>query len=221
MLSRADRVLGALVVLKAIDTLLRGPGQLGAAGWTVALLLFTGGGVALLVLPSRPAWAAVVAGGLLTAADAPIDLQRQHLVLLLLAGLGAVVARTPDERGLLWRVLVTVLYATAALAKTSETFLGGDVLAVALRDGPLPVELPVRVLVALGVVTIGVEAVLAAAPWSVRAGRVALPLAAALHGSALLLLPSDPLVALRLLFFGGVSGVLVAVCRCTGAGRRS
>lgn len=216
MLRRADRVLGALVLLKALDGLQRGPGVLGAPGWALALLLLAGGGAALAVRPSRGAWAVVLAGVVVTAVDAPVDLRRQHLVLLGAAALGAVVATQDAERLLLWRALVSVLYGTAALAKLNETFLGGDVLAVALREGPFPVAPPTTVLVLGGLLVLAAEAALAAAPWVRWSG--ALPIAVVLHAGALVALSGTPLVGLRLLFFGGVSVVLVAVSARPGRG---
>lgn len=204
-----SRVLGAVVLLKALDVALRGP---------VTPLLLAGlpalvaGGLWLVVRPSRPAWALVALAGAVLAADAPVELRRQHLVLLIGLAVAAAVARTAAEQRLLWRTQLTVLYAVAALAKLNETFLGDDVLATALIAGPLELLPPPGVLVALGVALVAAEAALAVLLW-VRP-RAALPLAGALHASALLA-AADPDVALRLVVFGGAAVAAVAAVRAS------
>lgn len=136
----ADRLLGALVVLKAVDVVARGPEALPGRLWATVLLVWTGAGLALLSgRPglSRAGWAAVVVAGAGLAVDLPLELRRQHLVLLIGVALAAVVARDRAERLLLWRVQLLGLYGTAALAKLNESFLGGDVLTLVAAAGPL------------------------------------------------------------------------------------
>lgn len=202
------------MLLKAVDTALRGPGALPVAAWVLALGSWVLAGAVLGCGPrlsaSRAAWLVVLASGSLLAVDAPIDLRRQHLVLLLGVALAAAVAHDHGEGLLLWRVQLSVLYGVAAVAKMNESFLGGGVLAVALRDGPLPVLPPAGLLVLAAAATIAVEALLAVTPWVRRLRRFGTVVAVLLHGGALLLLSSDPLVALRLLFFGGTAVLLHA-----------
>lgn len=208
----ADRVVGALVLLKSVDLALRGPGQLPDAVWAVALAGWVAAGLALAACArvGRTAWCGLLLSGLAIAVDAPLELRRQHLVLLLGTALAAVVARTAGERLQLWRWQLTALYGTATLAKLNESFLGGDVLATALRDGPLPVVLGLPALVAAGLAVLAVEAVLAVTPWLARLRRPGTALAAVLHLAAVPLLAGDPLVGLRLVFFGGLAVLLHA-----------
>ena len=176
----------------------------------VAVLLATAG-VVLVVRGDRPAWALVAVAAVVLLVAEPVERTWQHTVLLAFVALAAVVARARDERLLLWRVQLSVLYGVAAAAKVNASFLGGDVLAVSLRDGPLPVAPSLPVLVGLSVVTVLLEVLLAAAPWVGRLRRPALAVAALLHLAALVALSVDPLVGLRLLFFGGLAVTLCAV----------
>lgn len=223
----ADRVVGALVLLKSVDLALRGPGELPAALWAVALAGWAAAGLALAarVLVGRGAWCGLLLSALAIAVDAPLELRRQHLVLLLGVALAALVARDVAERLLLWRWQLTALYGTATLAKLNESFLGGDVVATALRDGPLPLVLPLPALLVAGLTLLVVEAVLAVTPWVPRWRRPGTALAAVLHLAAVPLLAGDPLVGLRLAFFGGTAvllhaasaGLLVVPGQRTGA----
>ncbi len=207
----ADRVVGALVLLKTADVGLRGPGALPAPLWAVAVLGLAAGGVCLLAGPAGRVrgWVLVLLAAGAVAVDAPLELRRQHLVLLLGTALAAVVAQDGQERLLLWRVQLSALYGVAALAKVNETFLGGDVLALALAQGPLSLRLPTPLLLGLGVLVVALEALLAVAPWVVRLRLPALGLGAALHVGALAL-AGDVLVGLRLVFFGGLAVALLA-----------
>lgn len=198
------RGIGALALLKALDPLLRGPQDLPLALWAPALAVWVLGGAALLV--AQRGWLLLLAGGLGLAADLPLELRRQHLVLLLLVALAGAVARDDGELLLLVRVQLTALYGVAALAKLNAGFLGGDALA-----GALAVRPPLPVLLLLGLLVVVGEALLALAPWVPRLRTAALLLAAALHGGALLLLAGGPLVTLRLAVFGGAAVLLVAV----------
>ena len=124
------------------------------------------------------------------------------------------VARDDGELLLLWRVQLTALYGVAALAKLNESFLGGDVLARAALAGsvwvsPLPPPLPLLLLAGVGL--IATEGALAITPWVPRLRRRGTVVAALLHTAALLLVSSEPLVALRLLVFGGTAVLLHAV----------
>ena len=101
----------------------------------------------------------------------------QHTVLLAFVGLAGAVARDAAERLVLWRVQLSVLYGVAAVAKLNASFLGGDVLAGSLRDGPLPVSLPLPALLVAGVGVVLLEALLAVAPWVPRFRRPALGVA--------------------------------------------
>ncbi len=207
----ADRVAGGLVLLKAVDVVLRGPGAPPLVVWAAAVSAFVGAAVVLLVgRGSRGTWAVLAVATAAVCVDAPVELRRQHLVLLAGVALAATVARDERERLLLWRFQLTALYGTAAAAKLNETFLGGDVLAVALRDGPLPVVRSTGVLLAAGVVVVAVEAALAVTPWVARLRVPGTALAALLHVAALPALASDPFVGLRLLFFGGTAVLLHA-----------
>ena len=205
------KVVGALVLVKSVDVALRGPGELGAATWAPVLALWVAGGVALATgRSSRAPWAVVLVGGAALAVDAPLELRRQHLVLLLGVAVAGAVTSDAAERLLLWRTQLSALYAFAAVAKLNETFLSGTVLAGALSGGPVPLpRLPLLVLVLAGLLLIAVEVLLAATPWVLQRGG--LVVAAALHGTALLVIGGGPLVTLRLLVFGGTAVALHAV----------
>lgn len=209
------RVIGALVLLKAVDVALRGPGELPPVAWAAALGLWLAGGAALTIgRTGRTPWAAVLVAGLALAADVPLELRRQHLVLLVGVALVGAVTTDDGERLLLWRLQLSALYAFAAVAKLNETFLSGSVLAGALTGGPVPLpRLPLLVLVLLGVLLIAVEVLLAASPWVLQ--RVGLLVAVALHGTALLVIGGGPLVTLRLVVFGGTAVALHAVAAGT------
>lgn len=213
------RVAGALVLLKAVDAVLRGPVGLPAAAWAVALGLFVGGGVVLAVGPARRAWvrggwAGTLVGAVGLAVDLPLELRRQHLVLLMGVALIGLVTRSLDERLLLWRVQLSALYGVAALAKLNESFLGGDVLAGAVVAAPAWSSVldppPPQVLVLAGLGLIAVEATLAVAPWVARLRRPGTALAVAFHSATLVLVSTDPLVGLRLVVFGGTAVLLHA-----------
>lgn len=214
----ADRVVGGLVLVKAVDVVARGPGELPAPVWAAVLALFVTGGTGLLASPSRRTtricWAAVLVGAAGIAADFPADLRRQHLFLLMGVALGALVARGTAERLVLWRVQLSALYAVAALAKVNESFLGGDVLVRAVVAAPLWSALlplpPPPALVVAGGALIAAELVLAATPWLPRLRRTGTGLAAVLHAAILVLVSTDPLVAVRLLVFGGLAVLLHA-----------
>lgn len=158
----------------------------------------------------------VLAGCAAVLLEQPLELRLQHTVLLAWAALGAVVARDAVERLLLWRVLVSSLYAVAALAKLNESALGGDALALALQDAPfgaglLPLPPPV-LLVGLTVALVAVEVLLALTAWVPALARAGLAVAAVFRVLAVPLAGVEPLVALRLVVFGGASLVLLAAC---------
>lgn len=216
----ADRIVGGLVLLKACDVAVRGPVELPAPLWAAVLLLWLAGGLALLTGPGRLAvartgWGAVLLAGAGLAVDYPLELYRQHLVLLMALALGALVARDDTERLLLWRVQLTALYGVAALAKVNESFLGGDVLARAVVAAPLWSSVlpppPPLLLVLAGIGLIVTEATLAVTPWVPRLRRPGTVLAAGLHGAAVVIVSPAPLVALRLVVFGGTAVLLHAV----------
>ena len=209
----AGRVVGALVLVKAVDVVLRGPAALPPVVWLGALALWVGGGAALLAgRDLRGAWLAVLAGGLAFAVDLPLELRRQHLVLLVGVALAAAVGRDRDERLLLWRLQLTTLYGFAALAKANESFLGGDVLARTTAEGPLgPSAVPSPVgLVAVSVAFVAVEVLLAVTPWVARLRRLGTGVAAVLHVTGLVVASASALVGLRLLVFGGTAVALHA-----------
>ena len=197
------RLLAALVLLKALDVVLRGPQGLPAPLWVAALTAFAAGGV-LLAVRDR-GWLLVLAGGLALAVDAPVELRRQHLVLLLGVVLVGVVTRDAGERLLLWRSQLSVLYGFAVLAKLNEAYLSGTVLSQSLL-----VPLPLPAVVALGAALVAVELLLAVTPWVARLRRAGTVVAAALHGTALLVVAGGPLVTLRLAVFGGTAVLLHA-----------
>ena len=214
----AERLVGALVLLKALDVLARGPQALDPAAWALVLGAWVAGGAGLLAggaLASHGAcWAAVLLGGGGLAADYPLELRRHHLVLLLGVALAALVSRVAEERLLLWRVQLSALYGVAALSKVNESFLAGDVLASAVVDAPVWSSLlpdpPLTALVAAGALLIAVEALLAVTPWLARLRVAGAVVAALLHGPAVVLLAQEPLVALRLVVFGGTAVLLHA-----------
>lgn len=214
----ADRIVGGLVLLKACDVAVRGPVELPAPLWAAVLALWAAGGLGLLTGPVRLAvarawWGAVLLAGAGIAVDYPLELYRQHLVLLMAMALGALVARDDRERLLLWRVQLTALYGVAALAKVNESFLGGDVLAravVAAWSVLLPPP-PALLLILAGIGLVATEATLAVTPWLARLRRPGTLLAAGLHGAALVVVSPAPLVALRLVVFGGTAVLLHAV----------
>lgn len=212
----ADRVAGALVLVKAVDVVARGPQELPAPVWVVVLALWSAAGLALLVGAARGRlwWGLVVLAGAAFAVDYPLDLRRQHLVLLMGMALAATVARTDAERLLLWRAQLSALYGFAAVAKLNESYLGGNVLAGAVFEAPLwssVLAVPTTsVLVLSGVALIAAEGVLAVTPWVPRWRVAGTALAAAVHVGALLFVSDDPLVALRLVVFGGTAVLLHA-----------
>lgn len=197
----AAPVVGGLVLVKAVDVALRGPQT---ALWAVGLAAWVIG--AALLLRDRHGWPYVLVGGLVLAYDAPIELLRQHLVLLVGVALVATVTRDDGERLLLWRTQLSALYGVAALAKLNEAYLSGTVLAEALR-----VPLPLPAMIAVGLGLIATEVFLAAAPWLSRLRRPGTVLAAALHTVALVVVAGGPLVTLRLVVFGGLAVLLHAV----------
>jgi hypothetical protein len=205
------RVVGALAVLKAADVALRGPLTTTSA---LAAAVLAAGGAALVAGRGRAAWAVVLAGAVLSVVDLPFDLVRQHVVLLGLVALVLIVARDDGERLLLLRVQVSALYGVAALAKLNEPYLAGTVIGAAVADAPsgtgavgvLP--LPVLVVGSLGL--IAAEVLLAVTPWLPRLHTAGLLTAVGFHISAVPLAGHEPLVALRLLVFGGLSLALVA-----------
>lgn len=215
----ADRVAGALVLVKSVDVVVRGPAHLPGAGWAVVLATFVAGGLGLLVGPrstrmNRACWTAVLAGGVGLAVDLPLELRLQHLVLVLGVALAALVSRTEGERLLLWRVQLSALYGVAALAKLNETFLSGDVLSAAVVEAPLwssllPVP-PLALLLLAGVGLIATEVTLAVTPWVARLRLSGTVLAVAFHGATLLLVTDTPLVGVRLVVFGGTAVLLHA-----------
>ncbi len=216
----AERIVGALVLVKAVDVAARGPGDLPALPWVAVLSLWVVGGAGLLAgrggpRGSRACWALLLCGGAGIALDYPLELRRHHLVLLMAVALGAVVARDDRERLLLWRVQLSTVYAFAALAKVNESFLGGDVLARGVVAAPLwssLLPLPsLPLLLLAGIALIGVEALLAVTPWVRRLRRPGTAVAAGFHLLALLLASTSPLVALRLVVFGGTAVLLHAV----------
>lgn len=211
----ADRLGGALVLVKAVDVAVRGAVGLPAPLWAAALAVWVVAGVGL-VGRRRPraCWAAVVVAGAGFAVDYPLELRRHHLVLLMAVALGAAVARNRSERLLLWRVELSTLYGVAALAKVNESFLGGDVLYRGVVAAPLWSALlpppPLALLLLAGVGLIATEALLAVTPWVPRLRVPGTVVAGALHAVALPLAATAPLVGLRLLVFGGTAVLLHA-----------
>ena len=217
----ADRVAGALVLLKALDVAVRGPGRLPTTLWALVLAALVGGAASLLAADRAPGplgrsarlrWLVVGVAAAGVVVDLPRELRLQHTVVLLWLAAGAVVARTARERLLLWRVQITALYGASAAAKVNEAYLGGDVMARSVVQEPvwsalLPLP-PPTVLVLMGVGLIATEAALAVTPWVPRLRRPGLALAVALHVVALVLVADAPIVKLRLAFFGGL-GVLL------------
>lgn len=209
----AGRLLGGLVLLKAVDVVARGS-VTSRPLWAAGALLLVAAGATLVAWRERPGWALLLAGAVVTAVDAPVELRRQHLVLLALTALAALVARTERERRLLWGVQLSTLYGVAALAKVNEPFLSGTVLAAAVAGAPfgtgllgLP-PLPLVLVAAVGLVL--TEVVLAVTPWVRRLHRPGLTVAAGFHALAVPLAGYEPLVALRITVFGGTSLVLLA-----------
>lgn len=196
------RLTGLIVLVKALDVVLRGPETVAGA---VGLAVWLTGGV--LLLGERHGWPCVLLGGVLLAYDAPIELWRQHLVLLVGIALVATVTRDDGERLLLWRTQLSALYGIAALAKLNEAYLSGTVLSEALV-----VPLPLPAVVAASLALIGTELLLATTPWVPRLRRPGTAVAAALHGLALLVVAGGPLVTLRLLVFGSAAVLLHAAC---------
>ena len=223
---RADRVGGALVLVKAVDVAVRGPVELPAPLWAAALVVWVAGGLGLIAgRHPRACWAAVVVAGVGFAVDYPLELRRHHLVLLMAVALGAAVARDRTERLLLWRIELSTLYAVAALAKVNESFLGGDVLARGIVAAPVWSALlpppPLALLLLAGVGLIATEAALAVTPWVARLRRPGTAVAAGLHGTAVVLATTSPLVGLRPLVFGGTAVLLhAASAGLLDAGRR-
>jgi hypothetical protein len=194
----AGRVIGGLVLLKGVDLGLTGTSLLLLGAWLLGGLL--------LLRDHDLGWPVVLVAGLAVAAASPVELRRQHLVLLLGVALVATVTRDDRERLLLWRTQLSVLYGVAVLAKLNEAFLSGTVLTEALR-----VPLPLAAVAGLGVGLIAVEALLAATPWVGRLRRPGTAVAATLHGVALVVVAGGPLVTLRLAVFGGTAVLLHAV----------
>lgn len=210
------RVGGVLVLVKAGDVALRGPVGLPAPLWAVVLGLFVGGGAVLVAGQgwARGGWSSVLVGAAGLAVDLPLELRRQHLVLLMGVALIGLVTRSLDERLLLWRVQLSALYGVAALSKLNESFLGGDVLAGAVVAAPAWSSVldppPPQLLVLAGLALIATEVALAVAPWVARLRRPGTALAVAFHSATLVLVSNDPLVGLRLVVFGGTAVLLHA-----------
>lgn len=211
----ADRLLGSLVLARAADVAVREPaaGPLAAAGAVGVLAL---GGLLLVAGRSRAGWVVVLAGCAAVVLEQPLELRLQHTVLLAWAALGAVVARGAAERLLLWRVLLSSLYGVAALSKVNESSLGGDALALSLADAPsgtglLPLP-PPALLVGLALALVAAEVLLAVTPWVPRLAGPGLAVAVVFHVLAVPLAGVEPLVALRLVVFGGASLVLLSAC---------
>lgn len=206
-----DRLVGALVLVKALDVVSRGPTG-GAVLWAAAAAVLVAGGAGLLAGRGRAGWLAVLVGGCAVAVEQPLELRLQHLVLLVGVAVVALVARDDGERLVLWRVQLSALYGTAAVAKLNESYLGGDVLAGTLATAPagtglLP-PLPLAVLLATGVALVVLELLLAITPWVPRLRVAGTAAAAGFHLAALPLAGVEPIVVLRLLVFGGL-GVLL------------
>lgn len=217
----AERVMGALVLVKAVDVLLRGPVALPGLVWAAVLAIWVAAGLVLLAGPTtvsraRLCWCAVVLSGIGIAVDFPAELRWQHLVLLIGVALAARVTSDVAERLLLWRVQLSALYGVAALAKLNESFLGGDVLAGAVVAAPawsaLLAPPPTLLLVLAGVALILTETCLAITPWVARLRVPGTVVAAGFHGATLVLVSTDPLVGLRLVVFGGTAVLLHAAC---------
>jgi len=211
-----QRALGAVVLVKAVDLAERGATDLADPLRLLALLVWVAGGVALVLAPGRVPWSLVALSGAALALDSPLDLRRQHLVLLIGLAVAAAVAADDRERLLLWRTQLTALYGFAVLAKLNESFLAGNVLARDVVDAPLwegllPTPGPWS-LVAASAALVLVELALAVALWVPRLHRAGLVLALVVHGGALLLVPTSPLVALRLVVFGGAAVLAYAAC---------
>ena len=208
----AGRLLGGLVLLKTVDVVARGAVS-STLLWVAGALLLAGAGAALVARRERPGWALLLAGAVVTAVDAPVELRRQHLVLLGLVALAALVARTDGERRLLWSVQVSALYGIAAAAKLQETYLSGTVIAAAVAGAPFGTGLvgvpPLPLAVAASAGLVLTEVLLALVPWVERLQRVGLAVAGAFHALAVPLAGYEPLVALRLTVFGGASLVLL------------
>ena len=211
----ADRLVGGLVLLKTLDLAVRGPAD-GPVLWTVATGLLALGGLLLVLDRTRAGWPVVLAGCIAVVVEQPLELRLQHTVLLAWASLGAVVARDAAERLLLWRVLVSTLYGGAALAKLNESYLGGDALALALTGAPFGTGLlplpPPALLVPMALGLVAIEVLLATTAWVPRIARAGLAIAAVFHVLAVPLVGVEPLVAARLVVFGGTSYVLLAAC---------
>lgn len=207
------RLLGGLVLLKTVDVLARGP-VTAAPLWAVGAVLLAAAGGALLAGCDRAGWVLVVAGAVVTSVDAPVELRRQHLVLLALVAVAALVSRTAHERQLLWSVQLSALYGVAALAKLNEPYLSGTVLAAALREAPFGAGLlgvpPLPVVLAASAGLVLTEVLLALTPWVPRLRRAGLATGALFHAAAVPMAGHEPLVALRLVVFGGTSLVLLA-----------
>ena len=211
----ADRLIGGIVLLKAVDVTVRGPS--GATGlWAIAAGVLAVGGALLIADRPRAGWLVALAGCAAIVVEQPLELRLQHTVLLAWAALGAYVARGEAERLLLWRVLVSTLYGVAALAKVNESYLSGDALALALSGAPFGTGLvplpPPALLVSLAVALVAVEILLAAIPWVSRLAGPGFACAVVFHLLAVPLAGVEPLVALRLVVFGGTSLVLLAAC---------
>lgn len=212
----AQRLLGVIVLIKSVDLLQRGPMNLAGPVWALVLAGWVLGGLALAAAPSRAWWALIALSGAALCYDSPLELRRQHMVLLIGLALAAVLASGAGERTLLWRTQLTALYGFAVLAKLNESFLAGNVLARDIIDGPvwsgfLGTPGP-WLLIAASVAVVATELALAVALWVPRLHRIGLGLAVLVHGGALLLLTTSPLVALRLVVFGGAAVITYAAC---------
>lgn len=211
----AARAVGVLVLVKVVDVAARGPAELPAVGWAVALAVFAAGGLGLVLVGAcRACWVAVAAGAVGIALDLPLELRLQHLVLVLGVAVAAAVSLGPVEQLVLWRLQLSALYGVAALSKLNETFLSGNVLSQAVFAAPswssvLP-RPPLAVVVLAGVALVATECLLAVAPWVTRLRGPGALLAVAFHTATLLLVTDAPVVGLRLVVFGGTAVVLHA-----------
>jgi Vitamin K-dependent gamma-carboxylase len=143
--------------------------------------------------------------------------------MLCLANGGAALSLDASRRGgkdhvdrwpvALLKIQLSIIYASAALAKINPLFLRGEILQAALRFE----EIPVQVAVVLSLATIAMEGFLAMAPWVRAMRRPAMLVGFLLHSSFVFLLAWGPglipfgleMLALYVLFPGIRPGELL------------
>jgi hypothetical protein len=199
-------VVAILAVYKSLEHLV----MFGPAAWVVLGAPLLIGGLLVTTGSLRPG-AGVIAAAALVVNLTPA--YRNHLNLLMWVALTLLLFGDEEQRRLVLRCQLTLLYGFAAAAKLWPDWLSGEALLEYTWVAPLLADPAV---VAIAWTTIAVEALLAVAVWSPR--RLGVTLAAALHLAFLFFTHSEPVDVGRIAVFGVLS--LAVWLTATPGGRR-